>query len=147
MQFDFETRETHELRNIASQTSQLVRARLTDHGRLRRFYLSSSSSCSSSFSSPNLSRRRLDDYHTSTHNLCGLSANLECMPKMWCMRLAENTRRKNYTKPSQLRHVSTIGKKLLNNNISSTYLHNMANSHQVSCTFFRDMLFAYELTA
>ena len=39
------------------------------------------------FSSPNLSGRRLDVYHT----WCGLSANLECMSEMWCTRLAENT--------------------------------------------------------
>jgi len=41
-----------------------------------------------SFSSPNLSRRRLDVYHTSSH-LCGLSANLGCRSEMYYMRLAE----------------------------------------------------------
>jgi len=60
---------------------------------------------------------------------------------MCCTRLAENTERKNDEKnrhlgiiaqicraeSSQLRHVSTIGKYLLNNNISSTCAHNMAN--------------------
>jgi len=30
------------------------------------------------FSSPNVSGRRLDVYHTSTHNVARLSANLEC---------------------------------------------------------------------
>ena len=80
---------------------------------------------SSSFfliSSPILSGRRLDVYHTSRHN--NLSANLECMSEMCCTRLAENTGRKNYAKnrhlctieqlcravSSQLRRVSTIGK-------------------------------------
>jgi len=77
-------------------------------------------------SSPNLSRRILHDYHTSTHGVAsGLSANLECMSEMCCTRLSENTRRKNDAKTrhlgtiaqlcraisSQLRHVSTIGKK------------------------------------
>ena len=28
---------------------------------------------------------------TILHTWCGLSANLECMSEMWCMRLAENT--------------------------------------------------------
>ena len=40
------------------------------------------------FSSPNLSGRRLDVYHTSTH---GLSANSECRSEMCCTRLYENT--------------------------------------------------------
>ena len=58
---------------------------------------------------------------------CGLSANLECMSETCCTRLAENTGRKNDAKnrhlriiaqlcrpiSSQLRHVSTIGKKLV----------------------------------
>jgi len=61
------------------------------------------------------------------HTWCGLSADLECMSEMCCMRLAENTGRKNYTKnrhlrtisqlcwamSSQLRNVSTIRKKLV----------------------------------
>jgi len=78
---------------------------------------------SSFFSSPNLSARRLDVYQTSTH----------------C--LAENTGLKNNTKDrhlctitqlcrvvfSQLRHVSTIRKNLLNSNTSSTCRHNMVN--------------------
>jgi len=61
---------------------------------------------------------------------------------MCCTWLAGNTRRKNDAKnhhlhtitqlcwavSSQLRHVSTIGKKnLLNSNMPSTCLHNMAN--------------------
>ena len=77
----------------------------------------------SSFSSPNLNRRRLDVYHF--HTWCGLSANLECMSEICCTRLAENTGRKNDAKNRHLgaipqicraislqrRHVSTIGKK------------------------------------
>ena len=43
------------------------------------------------FSSPNLSGRRLDVYHT----WCGVSANLECRSEMYCTRLAGNTGRKN----------------------------------------------------
>jgi len=68
----------------------------------------------SSFSSPNLSGRRLDVYHTSTQ--CGLSANLECMSEMCCTRPTENIGRKNrhfgtitqlcQAVSSQLRHVS-----------------------------------------
>ena len=56
---------------------------------------------------------------------CGLSVNLECRSEMCCARLAENTPRKKLTKSrhlgtipqlcralsSQLKHVSTIGKK------------------------------------
>jgi len=62
-------------------------------------------------------------YHTST---CGLSVNLECRSETCCTRLAENTGCKKSPKirhlctiaelcraiSSQLRHVSTIGKKL-----------------------------------
>jgi len=60
---------------------------------------------------------------------------------MCCLRLAANTGRKKVAKNrhlgtiwqlcraifSQLRHVSTIGKKLLSINISSTFPHNMVN--------------------
>ena len=88
------------------------------------------------FSSPNLSRRRLDTwpyFHTS----CGLSANLECMSETCCTRLAANTGRKKshlgtiaqlcQAISSQLRHVSTIGKNLLSSNTSSTCPDNMVN--------------------
>ena len=96
------------------------------------------------FSFPNLSVRRLDVYHSSK---CGVAlvriqnAGLKCAVRhsTW---LAENTGRKKLPKichlrtiaqlcwaiSSQLRHVSTIGKKyLLNSNISLTCPHNMAN--------------------
>jgi len=43
------------------------------------------------FSSPNLSRRTLDVYHISTHDVSGLSANLEWRSEMCCTRLAKNT--------------------------------------------------------
>jgi len=73
------------------------------------------------FSSPNLSGRRVDVYHTSTH---GVAANLECRSEMCCTRLAGNTGRKNdannrhlrtiaqlyRAESSQLRHLSTIRK-------------------------------------
>ena len=48
------------------------------------------------FSSPNLSGRRLDVYHTSIHGVT--SANLRCRSEACCTRLAENTGRKNEAK-------------------------------------------------
>jgi len=92
------------------------------------------------FSSPNLSRRRLDVCLTS-HTWCGLGANLRCRFETCCMRLAENTGRKKVAKnhhlgpiaqlcraiSSQLRHISTIGKNLLSTNMSCTCPHNMVN--------------------
>jgi len=84
-------------------------------------------------SSPNFSHHRLDVCHTSSHGVAlGLSANLGCGSETCCTRLAENTGRKKSPKichlhtiaqlsraiSSQLRHVSTIGKNLLNSNIS-----------------------------
>jgi len=61
------------------------------------------------------------------YTCCGLSANLECRSEMCCMRLAGNTGLENDAKnrclgtiaelcpaeSSQLRHLSTIGKKLV----------------------------------
>ena len=87
------------------------------------------------FYSPNLSHRRLDIYHTFTHG--GLSANLRRMSETCCTRLAGNRGRKNRhlgtiaqlcrAISSQLRHILTIGKQMLNINISPTCLHNMVN--------------------
>ena len=91
-----------------------------------------------SFSSPNLGGRRLDVYRTSTH---ALSVNLECRSEMCCARVAKNTARKKSLKSrhlgtipqicraisSQLRHVSTIEKNLLNIDTSPTCSHNMVN--------------------
>jgi len=89
------------------------------------------------FSSPNLSGRSCLPYFGTW---CGLSANLGCRSEMCCARLAGNTRCKKSPKSlgtvpqlcraisSQLRHVSTIGKKyLLSSNMSSTCPHNMVN--------------------
>jgi len=89
-------------------------------------------------SSHNLSGRRLDVYHTSTHGValvrtdaglkCGARGSLE-------MQYAKNRQESPSAHHrticraiySQLRHVLTIGKSSLNNNISSTRPHNMVN--------------------
>ena len=77
-------------------------------------------------SSPNLNGRRLDVCHTSTHGV-SLSANLRCRSETCCTRLAGNAGRKKVAKnrhlgtitqlcwaiSSQLRHMLTIGKKLV----------------------------------
>jgi len=87
------------------------------------------------FSSPQRSQSGCLPY------FCGLSANLECRSETCCTRLAGNTGRRNdaksrhlstiaqlcRTESSQLRHASTIGKKSLSSNISSTCPCNMAN--------------------
>ena len=75
------------------------------------------------FSSPNLSGRILDVY---LYTWRGPSVNLECRSEMCCSRLAANIGHKSRQKLpsghhrttltgyiSQLRHVSTIGKKLV----------------------------------
>ena len=75
------------------------------------------------------------------HTWCALSANLGCRSEKCCTWLAKNTRHKKSPKichlstitqlcraiSSQLRHVSTIGKNLLNSNISPTCPYNMVN--------------------
>jgi len=88
------------------------------------------------FSLPNLSRRRLDVYHTSTQ-WYGLSANLGCMSEMCCTRLAENTGHK--TSPCGHHRTTMSGcifatkacidnrKNTLNSNTCFTCTHNMAN--------------------
>jgi len=72
---------------------------------------------------------------------CGLSANSECRSEMCCTRLAGNAGPKKSPKirhlgtiahlcraiSSQLRHVLTIEKHLLNSNIYPTPPHNMVN--------------------
>jgi len=84
------------------------------------------------------------------HMVCGLCANLECMSEMCGTRLAENTGRKKVPKnrhlgtiaqlcraiSSQLRHVSTLGKKLLSSNISSRCPHNMVNFGLLAAEIF-----------
>jgi len=94
------------------------------------------------FSSPNLSGRRLDVYHTLTHGVAPApSANLECRSEMCCTRLAANAGPKKVAKNRhlgtiaqlcraislQLTHVSTMAKKLVKRNISSTCPHKMVN--------------------
>ena len=72
---------------------------------------------------------------------CGLSANLECWSEICCTRLAGNAGPEKSPKirqlgtiaqlcraiSSQLRHLSSIRKKFLNSNTSSTCPYNMAN--------------------
>jgi len=91
------------------------------------------------FSSPNLSGRRLDVYHTSTQ-WRGLSANLECRSETCCMRFAGNAGRKKSPKfavwASSLkfvglylrnyRHVSTI-RKTVKQQYLPTCPHNTVN--------------------
>jgi len=74
------------------------------------------------------------DWMSTIHTWCGFSANLECMSEMCCTRLAEIQDAENRhlgtiaqlcrAISSQLRHVSTIGKKT---NTSSTCPHSMVN--------------------
>jgi len=88
------------------------------------------------FSSPNLSHRRLDVCHTSTHGVA-LSVNLRCRSETCCTRLAENTGCKNspsgHHRTTLLGYIFTIKaridnwKKMLSSNISSTCPHNMVN--------------------
>ena len=71
------------------------------------------------------------------HTWCGPSANLEYRSEMCCTRLAGNTGCKNRhfgtiaqlcrAISSELRHVSTMGKNLLNSNTSSTCPDNIVN--------------------
>ena len=88
------------------------------------------------FSSPNLSRRRLDVCHTS--DMVCLSANLRCRSETCCMRLAESTGCKK--SPSGHHRTTLSGyifvtkacidnrkKNLLNSNVSPTCPHNMMN--------------------
>jgi len=85
------------------------------------------------------------------HMMYSLSANLECMSEICCTRLAENTGRKNYAKnrhlrtiaqlcraiSSQLRHMSTIGIKL----VKWQYLLHMSSQYsELRPTNGRDLL-------
>ena len=92
------------------------------------------------FSSSNLRGCRFG-YLPYFYTWCGLSANLECRSEMCCTRLTGNAGHKQLPKichlctitqlcwaiSAQLRHVSTIGKNLLNSNISPTCSCNMMN--------------------
>jgi len=80
------------------------------------------------YSSPNLSGRRLNVYHTSTHAvaLVRINAGLKYAARgSLQMQDAKNRRLGTIAQlcraiSLQLRHVSTIGKNLLSSNISST---------------------------
>jgi len=50
------------------------------------------------FSLPNLSGRRLDVYHISTHDVVLVRICVECRSEMYCTRLAENTGRRKDAK-------------------------------------------------
>ena len=86
------------------------------------------------FSSPNLSGRRCLPYF---YAWCGPNANLECRSEMCCEWLTGNAGPKNRDLgtiaqlcraiSSQLRHVSTIIKNLLNSSVSPKCPHNMVN--------------------
>ena len=94
---------------------------------------------SSFFSSPYLSRRRLDVYHTSTHGVAlvrisdaGLKPAARGSLKTQDAKVNKNRHLGTIAQlcraiSSQRRHVSTIGKNLLSSNISSTCPHNMVN--------------------
>jgi len=69
------------------------------------------------FSSPNLSGRRLDVYHTRPY-WPGLSANLECSSEMFCKRLAGNTGRK---KSLSAHHCTTLSGMALQQRVSQTF--------------------------
>jgi len=91
------------------------------------------------FSSLNLSRRRLDVYHTSTHGVAlvriwdtGLKRAARSWLKIQDAQIAIHVPSNNFVglyffATSQLRHLSTIGKKLLNSSMSSTCPYNMVN--------------------
>ena len=59
------------------------------------------------FSSPNLSRFRLDVYHTSTHDVALVRIYIGCRSETCCTRLAENTGRKKSPKKSRSTHHRT----------------------------------------
>jgi len=83
------------------------------------------------FSSPNLSGRRWDVYHTSKfYTWCVPSANLECKSEMCCTRLAANAGRKQSLKNRHLGTNAQLCRAIssqLNTNISSRCPHNMVN--------------------
>jgi len=89
------------------------------------------------FSSPNFSSRRLDVCRTSTHSVALVRIYIAGLKYTACgsleMQDAENRRLGTIAQfcvmvhNPQLRHVSTVGKNSLSNNISSTCPHNMVN--------------------
>ena len=98
------------------------------------------------FSSPNLSRRRLDVYHTSTHGVALVRIYDACLKrgargslKAQDAKIAKNPHLGTIAQlcraiSSELRHVSTIGKNLLNSNTSSTCIDDMVNFGPVYIT-------------
>jgi len=88
------------------------------------------------------------------HIWCGLSVNLQCIPETCCMWLAENAGRKKSPKnghlctiaqlcraiSSQLRHISTIRKNVLNSNVSSTCSHSMVNFGLLTAVIVSEVL-------
>ena len=88
------------------------------------------------FSSPNLSGRRSDVYHTCTHGVALvriLNAGVKCAAR-GSLEIQDAKNRHFGTiaqlcraRSSEVRHVSTIGKNLLNTNTSSTCPDNMVN--------------------
>jgi len=104
-----------------------------------KFFLSSSW-----FSSPNLSGHRLDVYHTSTHGVALVrikNASLQCTARgSLKIQDAKSCHLGTIAQlcqavSSQLRHVSTIGKNVLNSNTSSTCPHNMVNFSPLTAEF------------
>ena len=82
------------------------------------------------FSLPNLSGRKLDVYHTSTHGVALVlhAAHWKCgTQKISKIRHLRTIAQLCRVISSQLRYVSTIGKNLLNSNIFPTCPHNMVN--------------------
>ena len=90
------------------------------------------------FSSPNLSGRRLDVCHTSTHGVALVRISDACLKRaahgsqQIQDTVAKNCHLRTITQicraiSSQLRHVSTIGKNLLSSNMSFRSPHNMVN--------------------
>ena len=97
------------------------------------FCLLSSSSFSSS---PNLSGRGLDVYHTSTHGVAWVRIYNACLKCAACGSLKiQDAKNRHFgtivqlcrAMPSELRHVSTIGKNVLNSDTSSTCPRNTVN--------------------
>jgi len=89
------------------------------------------------FSSPILSSRRLDVYHTSTHGVAFVRINLGCISETCCTGLAENSVR---IKSPKIRHLRTIAQlcealssqqrqseKLVKQQYLPTCPHNMVN--------------------
>ena len=88
------------------------------------------------YSWPNLSSRRLDVYHTSTHGVALVCIQNACLKYAARGSLKIQDAKNRYfgtiaqlcrAVSSQLRHVSTIGKNMLNNDTSPTCAHNMVD--------------------